>query len=185
MAVFWTDSINITPGTTDSWVDIDVSSYIKSGSTGVLLRIELLHNSSYGIRKNGSTDNRLKNTIAAGLCWAAIGIDENGILEIYNTASSGYTFWLVGFFDSGATFFTNSVEKTVTASGVITPVFYDIDISGDTGEDTAIAAIFELDGYTTWCLRKNGSTDNRVGAGGQAGDQFACIIGVDGSEICE
>jgi hypothetical protein len=177
----------ITPGSTGSFVDVDLSSYIASGATGVILRYEnrsTTVNPTMGFRKNGSTDDR-KGTVSRttdgnGAQGTFIcGVDGSRILEIYISTTTDLDVYLVGYFDNSAVFNTNAVDKSIGSTGAWT----DVDISGDTGGDTAIAAIVETDGFTAMGTRKNGSTDDR--RRNYNAYQNAHIIGVDGSEIFE
>ena len=84
------------------------------------------------------------------------------------------------------TFFTDAVNKSLGTTGS----YQDVDISSDTGGDTAIGAIFTVNNDSgsgadkAYGLRKNGSTDDFYYE--PRGDQSNIhIIGVDGSEIAE
>ncbi len=185
-AVGWIDPVDITPSTSAAWVDVDVSAYVASGATGVILHI---NNSTaaydIGFRKNGSTDNRINSLRADEHMWAAIGLDSNGILELYLGSTTYTKVYLVGYFTDEAVFFTNGVDKSLA----VTSSWTDIDISADTGTDTAIGAIFEVvhatDGYRWYDFRKNGSTDDFSGGSNDVESHNGAIIGVDANEICE
>jgi hypothetical protein len=187
MGVTFITPVDVSPGTALSWQDVDVSSYIPSGSTGVLLHlVNIRGDTNYvcGLRKNGSTDARTPTLRRNSHSWGCIGVDSNRIFEAYIGYAGRVQVWLVGYFDSSAVFFDNAVDKSLGSTGAWT----DVDISGDTGADTAIGAIFELrisSGSDTWGFRKNGSTDDRNVATG-ANNLFAyTMVGVDGSEVCE
>lgn len=171
----------ITPGSTGSWQDADVSAYIPDTATGVALHI--VNNSggtrTIGWRKNGSTDDRRTDNQATDThFWCAIGVDANRVLELY-IESTDQEIFIVGYFESEAVFFDNGVDKTPASASS----WQDADISGDTGADTAIGAIFETVGSGYYSgLRNNGSTDARTPV---ASRHHGRIIGVDGSEICE
>jgi hypothetical protein len=179
--------VNVTPGTAGSWQDVDVSSYIASGSTGVILHVVNIKGDTVyqcGIRKNGSTDARIGQLRRVSHSWFSIGADGSRIFEAYVGHATYVQIWLVGYYDSSAVFFDNAPDKSLGSTGAWT----DVDISGDTGADTAIAAIFELkitSGSDTWGFRKNGSTDARNIATGSNNLFAFAIVGVDGSEICE
>lgn len=181
MAITWITPVEVTPGTPNAWIDVDVSGSVPAGATGVILHITTASVQYYGVRKNGSTDDRALNTPYSRLhLWAAIGVDANRILEAYVGNTTDVDIWLVGYFGSDSVFFTNAVDKSLGSTGS----WLDIDISADTGGDTAIGAIFEAIGPpATFGFRKNGSSDDR-------GSLFIwrhvwSVIGVDGSEICE
>lgn len=183
MGITWLTPSDITPGTKGSWQDADVSGSVPSGATGVILHVytgSIAAGRAVGFRKNGSTDNRIDDLWGDSHFWVAVGVDSNRVLELY--AEDTYVnFSLVGYFGSDASFFTNAVDKSLGSTGSWT----DIDISSDTGGDTAIGAIFEVIGVNwprDYGFRKNGSTDNRVKRHYR---HSAAIVGVDGSEICE
>jgi len=184
MAITWLSPSDVTPGTDSSWVDVDVSSSVPSGATGVILHFQNVGNASvdsFGVRKNGSTDTMSDYLYGDDShCWMAIGVDSNRIFEAYSADWSDYNLWLVGYFGADASFFTNAVDKTPGSSSS----WVDVDISTDTGGDTATGAIFQViaPSANDWGIRENGSTDNRVY---DCDQRSAAIIGVDNSEICE
>lgn len=184
MAQFITP-VEISPGST-GWQDVDVSAYVPVGATGVILHCvnSSANNRAFGLRKNGSTDNRTSNLQAVKHMWAAIGVDSNRILEINLANVTDIDVYLVGYYTSDAVFFTNATDKSLGSTGS----WYDIDISGDTGAYTAIGAIFEINGVASsynYGLRKNGSTDNRAAQYVVSHNCFGFVVGVDVSEICE
>jgi hypothetical protein len=177
-------AVNVTPGTAGSWQDVDVSGYLPAGATGVILHYDMTGagaDQAIGFRKNGSADNRIQYNEVEIHTWAMIGVDGSRIFEVY-VGSTAVDVWLAGYATDGVTFFDNSHDKTLTASAT----WQDIDISGDTGSDTAIGVILEVSQgltATTWGVRKNGSSDARTGA--YARLHKWAVIGVDGSEIFE
>jgi photosystem II stability/assembly factor-like uncharacterized protein len=180
--------IDVSPAGTGAWVDVDVSSYMPAGATGVILHEMNATGSSrvYGVRKNGSTDGWMNQGDSArsdSHGFLMVGLDENGVFELYQETSDIETY-LVGYTMSGATFFTNAVDKSIATTGAWT----DVDISSDTGAETAIGAIFmvrnTLAGDVLGGVRKNGSTDdfyNEV----DNGDAHVALVGLDGSEVAE
>lgn len=182
MAIRFFQPIEVTPDTYNSWQDVDLSAYVPSTATGVILHFYNSNPSTYprmGWRKNGSSDNRFNSV--TGHFGTAVGIDGSGICELKIEDDRGHVY-LIGYLESEAAFFVNSPDKSLVATSTWT----DIDISGDTGEDTAIGAFFEafVDSVGhNYSLRKNGSTDDRTGL--SLYRIGATTIGVDGSEICE
>jgi len=183
MAVFMTP-VEITPALT-GWQDADVSSYVPIGATGIILHIvntSTTNERAIGFRMNGSTDSRTTNMGATQHFWCAVGIDSNGIVELNVTSTTGQDIYLVGYFKTDAAFFTNAPNKTPGALSS----FVDVDISTDTGTDTAIAAVLELispDGTAASVgVRKNGSSDTRNSS---VSYHIGAIIGVDASKIFE
>ena len=186
MSIGWLETIvEITPGTANAWTDADVSAYIPAGATGVILHFVNPSGDTYtiGARKNGSTDNRIAGLYTHVHCWGGIGVDGSRILELYVGHITEIDIYLVGYFQAESVFFTNAPDKSLSVTGAWT----DIDISADTGADTALQAIFEVCdvdfAYETG-FRQNGSTDARINSV-YLHNMFGVIIGVDGSEICE
>lgn len=184
MAITWIAPTEITPGSANSWTDADVSASVPAGSTGVILHVVNKAASSdldIGWRKNGSTDNRREHLWQASHFWCMCGLDANRVLELYVESTSNVDVWLVGYTGSDAVFFTNAPDKSLST----TSSWQDISIAADTGADTAIAAIFEIQetsGGTWYGLRKNGSTDNRYQPQYR---HTGFVVGVDANEVCE
>lgn len=179
------NGIDISLSTTGSWTDIDLGSYIPGGATGVIILVRNTHSSyhyQFGLRKNGSTDDRYYYLASNNQIIFCIGIDSNKIVEgkISNTYIK---FILLGYFQNDAYFFTNAYDKSISTTGAWT----DIDCSGQI-PSYGLAAIFELgnpsaSGTYYIAIRKNGSTDNRYMA--RALWVTSAIIGVDNNRICE
>lgn len=182
MATFITP-VEITPGIAGSWQDVDVSAHIPAGSTGVLLHVVKTYDPlayDFGLRKKGSADNRINSIYGTDHFWAAIGVNASRIFQCYLGHATRIDVYLVGYFGAEAVFFDNAVDKSLAT----TDPWQNIDISANTGADTAVGAIFEVATSSTadWGLRKNGSTDNRL-----EGTRLHCwaIIGLDASELCQ
>jgi len=175
--------VEVTPGTAAAWTDVDVSAYVPSGATGVILHFVNTHTTTYynvGVRKNGSTDGRYLYQDFLTHSWVTIGIDANRIFETYIGSTTYIDIYLVGYTMSGVTFFTNAYDKSLST--------YDawLDINCATQAPSAIGVIFEVYGGATTSnlgFRKNGSTDNRINL--HIYHLTFVIIGCDGSQICE
>jgi hypothetical protein len=189
MAVTFITPVEVTHSTNDAWTDIDVSGQTgwTSGKTGVIVHVVMkndFNSLAFGLRKNGSSDDRT-SVVTAGVggvhFWAAIGIDTSGIFEAYLDIATDFDLYLVGWFDSETVFFTNAVDKSTGTTGA----WVDVDISGDTGGDTAIGAFVEVitAGQTDFGIRTNGSTDDR--ATNAVERHVWAAVGVDGSELFE
>lgn len=182
MGITWIEPVEITPGSTESWIDVDVSSYVVEGTTGVILHT--VRNSSYGsgdfrYRKNGSTDDRHAHMDLESHFWVTCGVDENRILELYIGSSIYIDIYIVGYFDSCAVFITNATDISVPEES---DGWIDVDINVDDGAIGAFVEIYNS-GTSPLGLRKNGSTDNRI-------DQMDTklnfgFVGLDGNEIFE
>ncbi|MCB2081384.1 MAG: hypothetical protein KDD76_02035, partial [Rickettsiales bacterium] len=186
MAITWITPVALTPSAQDAWTDMDVSANVPAGATGVILRVHSLvtTNDILAFRKNGSTDNRTgaaNDLSGGGSTWAFVGVDASRIFEYYTQGTDNHRWDLVGYFDDDAVFLTNAIDKSVSTTGS----YVDIDISGDTGADTAIGAIFAATtpSIAYFSIRKNGSTDDFTPF--DLDNKYWPIIGVDASEICE
>lgn len=188
MAITYITPVEITPGTASAWTDVDVSAYVPAGATGVVISVK--NNSSnwhtVGFRNNGSTDGLPPGSYnhPSHLDWYCVGIDSNRILELYTSSTTEIDIHLVGYFASNTTakFFVNCIVKTPAT----TLVWVDVNIAGDTGTDTAIAAIGYI-GISNWSygVRNNGSTDGRVVSDGYRYYRGGFVVGVDANEIFE
>lgn len=187
MGVTWIEPVDITPTVSGSWVDVDCSPYLPTGTTGVTLHFTENTTAApkVAFRKNGSTDERYTHFAGSRTChlWAAIGCDDSCIIELKIQDVSTVRVYLVAGFGSEAVFFTNGINKRPSQH----LTWEDVDISSETGGDTAIAAIFEFGSNSSslnmnFGLRKNGSTDNRTY---YAPNHGGAIIGVDDNEVCE
>lgn len=174
----------LTLSSAGAWVDVDLSSLIPAGSTGVGLHVLNLLADTYlgvGFRKKGSTDNRIEPLYGEGHFWVpGVGVDANRVIQLYAEDTTKIEFWLVAAHDSDCVFFTNAPE--VSPSG--TTGWQDVDISSHTGSDTAIGIFAEqitIGGeYRYWGYRKKGSTDDRKNS---CRRHSGGVCGVDGSEI--
>lgn len=184
---FFTNGIDVTPSTTGSWVDVDVSAYIPEGSTGVILKIMNTGTATYnvGVRKNGSSDNfglYIPNTYAR---HAFVGVDSNRIFEAY-IGSTSVKIYLVGYCDSAVDFFTNAVDKTPSIAGD----WVDVDASGNIPEGSTgvICLLYNADTATNYYggIRKNGSSDTFTYGQIRYSKRFVYqLCGVDSNRIFE
>jgi len=177
------DPVEVTPGTANAWTDVDVSSYVPEGATGVILHVENASAfSSYdiGLRKNGSTDSREEWIGKDCHAWAMIGIDANRVFEAYIGHTTNINIYLVGYTITGVTFATNAYDKSLTT----TDTWTDIDCAPQA--PNAIGLIFEIvgTGGLNYGLRKNGSSDDRY-SGAYYHSCFGAVIGCDANQICE
>ena len=183
MAAVWATRTDISPGTTGSWQDVDLDSFVGSIPAGAGIAIIEIRSTTaeynVGLRNNGSTDNRTNTIYADGggnsRQWALCPFDTDHILEIYR-GNTNVTFFVHGYIQSGVTGYTNALDRSITSTTAWTdltalPV-------GATG------GIYEIVLSTNdqWGLRMNGSTDNRL-AFAYTHAWFA--VGADGSRIVE
>lgn len=184
MATYVTPT-RFTPTATSAWTDLDVSSIVPAGSSGVIFHA--LNNSAgalaFGMRMNGSADNRTANLAATHHGWGVIGVDSSRICEAFVGSTSSIVIRIIGYFaTTDAVFFTNGADKSAATTGG----WGDVAIATDTtGSDVAIAACFEItEGSTTnWGIRKNGSADALLQD--DVSTHVFGVVGVDASEIFE
>lgn len=164
-----------------TWKEVNVSAHIASGATGVLLHVTAGGTDLWGIRKNGSSDERYFDGVANSHCWAAIGVDGSRIFES-KIQTAAITFYLVGYTMAGVTFRTNGADKSLGTYGAWT----EIDCS--TEAPSATGLIFEClitSGVRYGNIKKNGSSDDRWQQDISGHTSFGVIIGCDGSQLVE
>jgi hypothetical protein len=178
-------------GGSSTWTDVDVSSYVPAGATGVILRVTIAYDSDswlMGFRKKGSTWNTRFRWGYRRHSWVLVGVDANRVYQSWYEDGSASAYWkvyLVGYTKSPVTFFTNPIDKSISTTGAWT----DIDVTSET-EASA-------DGILVWILyngtsstnykggiRKNGSTNddnaNMKIRGSEWSDKGAHITGFCG-----
>lgn len=174
----------ITVSAADEWVTVDASAVgVPEGATGVVVHIVNTSASlafAVGLRKNGSTDDRHTSLYMNQHCWGLIGVDANRVFEAYVGNTTDIDIYVVGYTKSGVTFFTNSIEYTISGDA-----WEEKDATSDTSANT-IGLIFEIDynGTKEFGARKNGSTDNRTNVSYYR-QPFGLIIGCDANQVVE
>ncbi|HEY4714390.1 MAG TPA: hypothetical protein VIH30_09165 [Aquirhabdus sp.] len=108
------NAYEITPATTGSYVDVDVSPFVPAGASGVLLEFSNYDQSAarkFSARKKGSTDDHyelLYNGIG-GHNYFFCGLDSNRKLQV-KIETSNCKIWLIGYTDSKCAFFDNAYD---------------------------------------------------------------------------
>lgn len=181
-------TVEITPGTAGAWIDVDCSAYIPAGTaTGITFHYvnTALSARECGWRKNGSTDARTNPAqIDIGEDehgWASVGVDASGIAEFWVESTTEVDIYLTGYYTSDAVFFTNAVDKSFATTGS----YQTVDISAETGADTAILALFDTTGNDATAslgYRYPGSTDDIYQT---AANHSAFMVQLSGTETCE
>lgn len=171
----------VTPGSANAWTDVDLSSLIPSGATGVSLKFVNPSGGALaiGARKNGSTDNRTGTLGGSAWTTLTVGVDGSRIVEIYVGHTTNVDVYLTWWCDASCgEFLANAANKSTGTAGA----YQDVDNSADTGASTAILAFFEVINSGTFGIRRNGATeDPRYSNSNHHG--VAAVL--DGSEICE
>lgn len=172
---------DVSPGTTGSWQDVDLSALIASGASGVALHFVNTGTTDRdcGWRKKGSTDDRKESLRNACQAYGYIGVDGSRVCQVY-IGHAEIDVFLVAYFSADVVFFTDGIDVTPGGTGS----FIDVDITSHlAGGDNAIAAICEHNNGSnqTNGFRKNGSSDSRT----QNNEHNGVIVGVDGDHIFE
>ena len=173
---FATNADDMSLGSTGDWYDIDCSTEAPS-AIGLIWEVQ---GSStvyqFGLRKNGSSDDRHFDTKNHTSFGAVIGCDASQICEGYieNTAVD---FFLVGYITDGATFNTNATDVSLgTADSWL-------DLTALPDENPNMGFIEAIDLYGMgYGLRKNGSAEDIYYAG-----EYHCwgIVECDASRLIE
>lgn len=185
-AEFFTNGEPITFTTYGSWASLDLSSYLPTTATGVIMLVKNTHASidyAIGLKKlSGSTGytNKLK-------CWHQtymyMGVHTDRTLYAYK-GNAAIEFYLMGYFTSDAVFFDSPYDVSITSSTGTWLNLPNIESYLPAG---AIAAIIEVvsanDTTYQFGLRKDGSTDGRYP--GYIQYHEGAIIGVDSNRIAE
>lgn len=177
--------VEINPGASGAWTDIDVTAHLGGDAgnvAGVVLEVVSTALRDCMIRKNGSGDTYVSNHCFAGHYWCAVGIDGSDIFEAYLQDHTATTIYLVAYIlNIEGGFLLNHVDKSPAAAA-----WNDVDISGDTGADTAVCAFFFIESAATeaFGIRNNGSGDARNQSFDAPVVQGA-FMSVDGAEKCE
>lgn len=196
MGITWIDPVDITPydsyeNYTEGFADLDLSNYIPSGTSGVILHIESGVAALFGVRKNGSTDPGYNATTLFNFSQSYMfcGVDEIGIIELcfislqedFETPDLvNARIQLIGYFSSdSAVFYTN------TQIPIEEPVFGWTDIDLDVNDNAvgAIITTYLTGGPSPMAVRKNGSTDERLEP--YTDQAFNLVTGVDENEVFE
>jgi len=150
---FKTNADDMSLGTTGSWQPIDCSSEAPSA---IGLIFEVMNDSSYdqfGLRKNGSSDDRHIDTKDHYGFGAIIGCDASQICEGYIEATT-VDFYLVGYITDGCTFNTNATDVSLSANTAWT------DLSAlPSGANMGFIEVVVAYGRK-FGLRKNGSSED-------------------------
>lgn len=170
---------------TTGWKTMDLSEWVPSGSTGVLLRIDCTTstNRQIGVRKTGSVDDRYDSQRYETDTFAMIGIDGSQQMDIWSgisdaIQSSSINIYLQGYTDAGVTFHTNGQDISIAT--------YDqwvtLDLSAECPNGTAAIIEMQTDSCDLWGIRPYASTDGSLRKDAD-GHGFA-IVGLDSQQRC-
>ncbi len=119
---FFVNGIDKSLGTTGAWTDVDCSAN-ATGATGLIFHVKPAGGTTdyaWGLRCNGSTDNRTGKTrfqVGADI----IGCDAGQVVEGY-IANSGQDLYLIGYVTSGTIFNVNATDVSLGLTGA----YYDL-----------------------------------------------------------
>jgi len=151
-ATFDTNATDVSLSGTGAWTDIDVSG-ITGAATAIGVCIEGYSDtgSNWGLRPNGSTDNRL---FPEDNHWSMIvGVDGSEILEA-QIASVNTDMFVNGWFTSGFTFLTNATDLSLGSTGAWT------DLSALPAGATGAILEATNSSASNYGLRKDGSSES-------------------------
>jgi hypothetical protein len=172
-----------------TWTDVDVSEYVPTGATGVILHLNnraSVPARDYAFRKKGSTDDLSDKEIApTSHLWAMVGIDENRVFQAYLQDNNQMDVWLVGFTATGVVFFDNAYLKSIGGNDA----WLDVDLSAELPGD-AIGVIIDcvntnLTINSGYGFRKDGSTTAKVFPGTPGKGHSFVIVGCSGAQVIE
>ena len=156
-ATFFTNAIDKSLTTTDAWTDIDLSSNIPSGSIAAIFKVvnTAAADLSYGLRKNGSSDDRKRGSQLSAQTFIIVGVDATRKCEGYISSTAG-DFYLLGYLTGGQTN-TNAINRSLGTTGS----YIDIDESSDAPANATGVfgeVMLALSTYMKFAARKNGTS---------------------------
>ena len=160
---FFTNAIDKTPATKDSYQDVDVSGDgVPSGASGVILELRSVASGTWNtckVRKNGSSFDPTAGSIFQGRVggYAFCQLDANRVFEA--NVSPDISFYLIGYTGSDVVYFDSPTDDSPTATDAWTDIDKSASIpSGATGVIALLTK--DLNAYAGNAgIRCNGSTD--------------------------
>lgn len=183
MAVWFNDGVDITPSAPGTWEEQDLSSYISTDASIVVLRVVVTINAwrIFGCRSSDSAQT-YRGRLAAwhqGTFYCKVGTDRK--IDLYRDTGN-VEVYLLGYWEAEAVGFDDSTDY-LPAEGA---PYRTVDVSGEVPADSVFAIYnFLNDNYQAWTHyeRAIGSTDDYyyqsgVGYGGivklDTNRQFEC-----------
>jgi len=158
---FLTNRVQKTIGFINSWRNVDISGETAPDTAlgGIFTIVNRgISSDQFGLRKNGSLDDRVRELDGRSATLGVIGVDAAQTAEL-QVETVDIDLYLVGYVTHGAAFFTNAVNKSTS----FTNVYRDVDISADIASraNGALVEIFNFDsGRYPAALRANGSASD-------------------------
>jgi hypothetical protein len=168
---FFDNRLDVTPASTGSWLDVDISS--ATGSDTAIAAIVGVFgldggaSTSFGMRKNGVAvpDDRYATVDGDHQTWGIVGVDGSEVFENRTQNITSQKSYVYGYATSGIVMFDNAVDHSTATAGS----YQDVDITSNLqGWDDANGAIPHLyfDTGDSGALRKNGMSYDRFRAAG-------------------
>jgi len=180
MPQFFTDLVDISPGATTGWQEIDISAHVAADAALAVVFVVYNGNVEAGVRHPSSTDDLSAIGISGSSDYFTAGI-LNQKIDLYKD-SANITYYLVGYFNSSESgSFSSAIDKSLGTAGS----WQTIDLSGDVPAGTKYACFIALNTITSYGynLRNFGSTDDRKP--GYGTKVQGIVVPVDGSRRCE
>ncbi|MBU1067816.1 hypothetical protein KKE60_08520 [Patescibacteria group bacterium] len=150
---FLTNAEDMSLSSTGSWTDIDCSTEAPN-ATGLIFEALAGDYDQFGLRKNGSTDDRHSEIYYHYCFGAVIGCDGSQVCEGYIN-STNVDFFLVGYITDGVTFNTNATDLSLGSTGSWT------DLTALPDESPVMGIIeVNIGQDKDFGLRKNGSAED-------------------------
>ena len=150
---FFTNAYNKELGSTGDWIDINCATEAP-GAAGLIFEISAGSTATFfGLRKNGSSDNRTATTGYHCCFGAIIGCDASQICEGY-ISTLEVDFYLVGYITDGCTFNTNATNVSLDTIGSW------LDLPALPASANMGFIEVTTSEYYDYGLRKNGSSEN-------------------------
>lgn len=110
--VFYVNQPNISLTPTTTWTDIDID--VDDSALAAMVHVNIIGGNflEFGLRKNGSTDNRHNYSVGHSCHSAIIGLDVDEIFEGY-IESTNVDFYLIGYLKKG-TYNTNATNISLS-----------------------------------------------------------------------
>lgn len=150
---FFTNAYNKSPSVLSNWEDIDCSTEAPN-AIGLIFEIQNTGSlASFGLRKYGSSDNRVVQTVGYNTFAVIIGCDTAQKCQGQIT-DSNIKVYLVGYVTQGAIFNTNATDVSLSSTGSW------IDLAAlPTGSVMGFIEATSLASTNRFGLRKNGSSE--------------------------
>ncbi len=180
-ATWLSTPVDVTPGSTNSWVDIDLSNYTSGGEVFAVFECSPLnYGKGLAVRYNGASLDK-RATYSCNHFWAVMGLDGSDIVEC-NTETTDSTIWLVGFITSGT---ARTGGGSDLAASLTTGSWADITLP-DSGKEIALLQAYGYSLNVAYDVQANGGTGRDTNLYADSyGDGGWPVVAIDGSDLAE